>query len=138
MKKIGIALCTVLLIGCSSSVVKEGQGTYENNKGEVASAKIKMKDDKIEEVELDESTKDTTKKTLKEDYGMKLASSIGKEWYEQVRFLEDYIQKNGIENIVLNDEGKADNTDVLTGCTIRIDGFIKAIDEATLEIKSQE
>lgn len=137
MKKLIIICAAFLLCGCSQAEVKEGEGTYTNSKGEVTMAKIKMQDDQLKEVEVDETTKDTTKKTLKENYQMKAASSIGKEWNEQAQFFEQYVQKNGIDKITLNDEGKAENPDILTGCTIRIDGFIEAIKNAQDTLKSQ-
>ena len=58
------------------------------------------------------------------------ASAIGKNWDEQVAFLENYIKRNGIEKIQLDASGKAMNEDILTGCTISIDGYIKAIENA--------
>ena len=61
---------------------------------------------------------------------MKDASAIGKEWDEQVRFLEKYIEKNGMQNIQMDEEGKAVNEDIRSGCTISIDKFIKAIEDA--------
>lgn len=139
MKKISILfVLSFLLLGCTKEEVVEKEGSYTNTSGETTTAKVKMKNDSIHEVELDETTNGTTKKALKDDYGMKAASSIGKEWWEQAQFFEQYVQKNGIENITLNDEGKAENADVLTGCTIRIDGFIKAIQQAQDAVKSQK
>lgn len=66
---------------------------------------------------------------------MKQASKIGKEWYEQIDFLEKYIEKKGVDSIKLNKEGKAENNDVTSGCTIRIDGFLKAVKEAEKNAK---
>lgn len=133
-KMIWIVLCCTLC-ACTSSQVKEAQGTSENDKGEVTTATVKLDGDKIKEVEIDETTGDTTKKTLGAQYNMKQASVIGKEWYEQVAFLESYIEKNGIEKIRFNEEGKAENEDILTGCTIRIDGFLNAINQAKETVK---
>ena len=81
-------------------------------------------------VELDETTEDTTKKTLGDAYDMKPASAIGKNWNEQIAFLETYIVTNGIDQIRLNEEGKAENEDILTGCTISIDSYLKAVQDA--------
>ncbi len=129
MKK-WIMITVLLLSGCASnqSVVKEG--TYTSSKGEVTSATITLDGDKIKSVELDETTNGKSKKSLGDDYDMTPASAIGKNWNEQVAFLEDYIRKNGIEEIRLNAEGKAENEDILTGCTISIESYIKAIQDA--------
>lgn len=134
MKRIMFAALLVCLCACSSSV-KEGTGTHTNAKGEITTVKLKLDGDTIKEVEIDETTGDTTKKKLGADYHMKQASTIGKEWNEQVQYLEQYIQKNGIDKIQLNEEGKATNEDVLTGCTIAIDGFLDAIQDAKDNMK---
>lgn len=134
MKRLLCLIPLCLLCACSSSI-KEGKGTFTNTKGEQTTANIKMQKDKIKEVELDETYQDTTKKTLGSDYHMKDASAIGKEWDEQVRFLEAYIETNGIEDIQLDEEGKAVSEDIRSGCTISIDKFIKAIADAQKNIK---
>lgn len=130
MKKIIVVALLCVLCACSSSQKREASGTYQNEKGETTSAKLILDQENIIDVELDETTGDTTKKTLGDEYHMKEASSIGKEWKDQVQFLETYIKQNGIQNIKLNEEGKAENEDILTGCTISIDGFLKAIENA--------
>lgn len=128
-----IALCVLMLGGCGKKAeIKEGSATYTNDKGEVTYAKVKLKDGRLSEVEIDETAngKEKTKKELGNAYEMKQASKIGKEWYQQIDFLENYIVKNGVDTIKLNSEGKAENNDVTTGCTIRIDGFLKAVKDA--------
>lgn len=134
MKKIIVIILLCCLCACSSPI-KEGKGTYTSAKGEQTNANIKMQKETIKEVELDETYQDTTKKTLGTDYHMKDAGAIGKEWDEQVRFLEKYIEKNGIQNIQLDEEGKAVNEDIRSGCTISIDKFIKAIQDAQKNIE---
>lgn len=120
----------LILCGCSGNTVeKEGIGTYTNENEEITTAKVKLKNDNLVEVSLDETAKgkDKTKKELGEEYGMKQASTIHKEWNEQIAYLEKYIAKNGIDNIKVGSDGKAENADVRTGCTIRVDNYIKAI-----------
>lgn len=134
VKKIMLTGVCFCLCACSSNVL-EGTGTHTNAKGEVTTVQLKMDGETIKEVEIDETTSDTTKKKLGAEYNMRQASTIGKEWNEQVQFLEQYIQKNGIDKLQLNDEGKATNEDVLTGCTIAIDGFLEAIQNAQETMK---
>jgi len=151
MKKLLACLfaAAVLLAGCGggdseSSAVKKGEGTATNeSNGETltTTAKVEVDGDKFTKVEIDETYKDkdgndTTKKALGADYGMKETSaSIGNiegggEWFEQVEFLEKYIVENGVDGIELDDEGKATNEDVLTGCTINIKPYIEAVKAA--------
>ncbi len=158
MKKLAcLFAAAVLLAGCgggsgddankdnnttTSTVTGEGTATNESN-GETlkTTAKVTMDGDKFTNVEIDETYKDkdgndTTKKALGADYGMKETSaSIGQieggaEWFEQIEFLENYIKENGVDGIELNDEGKATNEDVLTGCTINIKPYIEAVKAA--------
>lgn len=130
MKKMFMIALLTILCGCGKEDKVESEGTYQNAKGETTTAKVTFVDDKIKEIYLDETTGDTTKKTLKDAYDMREASAIGKNWDEQVAFLESYIKRNGIEKIQLDASGKAMNEDILTGCTISIDGYIKAIENA--------
>ena len=130
MKKTMLCAILVLLCGCSSNTTKEATGSYTGKKGETTTAKVKWEKDAIKEVEFDETTGDTTKKKLGAEYNMKQASGIGKEWNEQVMFLEKYIEQNGMENLQMNAEGKSENPDVMAGCTISLEPFVKAIDDA--------
>lgn len=135
MKKLMFLCLFIALCGCGKENKAESKGTYKNAKGETSSAKVTFTDDKITKVELDETTGDTTKKTLGDKYDMREASAIGKNWDEQIAYLESYIKRNGIEDIKLDESGKAINEDILSGCTISIDGYIKAIEDAKNKLK---
>lgn len=134
MKKlIMCVLAGVLLFGCSSKPIeKQAEGSETNDKGDKITAKVDFKDDKITKVVLDETAngEEKSKKELGDSYGMKEASSIKKEWYQQIEFLEEYIAKHGVDGISLDKNGKAENNDVKSGCTISIKGFIEAVEEA--------
>lgn len=136
MKKLTLILAAFALVACGSSSnepEKTGKAETEaNSKGQVASAEVTMQGDKITKISLDESypDKDSTKKKLGAEYGMKEISPIKKEWNEQVQFLEEYIVKNGVDKIQLDDEGKPTNEDVLTGCTISVKEMLDATNKA--------
>ncbi len=138
MKFFFIMVCSFLLCGCSSKMEGSAQVTQDN--GEITTAKVILKDNKIQEVSIDETVAyvDKTKKQLQNSYGMKQASSIGKEWYEQVLFFEDYVKTHGIENIKTDEKGKSVNEDLKTGCTIRVDTFIEAIKQAEMDAKNKK
>lgn len=135
MKKGMLCAMLLLLCGCSSTTSKMGDGSYTNAKQETTTANVKWEDDKIKEVEFDETTGDTTKKKLGAEYNMKEASGIGKEWNEQVMFLEKYIEANGIDKLQMNAEGKSENPDVLAGCTISLEPFMNAYQDALAKAK---
>lgn len=143
MKKLALVLAAFALVACgsnggSSEPEKTGKAESEaNSKGQVATAEVTLQGDKITKITLDETypDKDSTKKALGPDYNMKGASPIGKEWNEQVEFLEDYIVKNGLDSIKLDEEGVPTNEDVLTGCTISVKDMLDAADPAVKAAK---
>ena len=73
-----------------------------------------------------------TKKELGDGYGMKAASGIGKEWFEQVEALEDWCVGKTVSSVSdLYLPGQiADDTDVSTGATLRAPKVISAIWDA--------
>lgn len=137
MKKLSVLMVALLLAACSSTgtstTVKEGSAS----RGEEASkttATVKLEGDKIVELSIDQYQDGKSKKELKEEYNMKGASPIGKEWYEQIEFLEDYIKENGTD-IAIDEEGKPTDAEVLTGCTVGIENILAAVDEAVANAK---
>ncbi len=135
MKYLGIASFIILLTACTNMSIQQVEGTYTNTKGEVTTATVKFQGEKIVEVEFDETKNGESKKKAASSYGMRQASTISKEWNEQVMFLEKYIQQNGVDKIQTDDEGKATDIDILTGCTMSIDNFLKALQNAQEKIK---
>ncbi len=78
----------------------------------------------------------------KEGYNMKPASPIGKEWYEQNAFFEEYCVGKTLEEIVagIAAEGSTDGlhpsgADVIVGCTMQLGDFVKALEEAIANAK---
>lgn len=73
-----------------------------------------------------------TKKELGDDYGMKSASGIGLEWYEQVENLQKYLSGKStaeLDGIPLTD-GKATDADLSSGCTIAVTDMLKNVQKA--------
>ena len=144
MKKLFISLLAVSCIfitGCGNKTLKEGtyKGTAIDNYGgeeNTASAEVKIDaEGKITSVYLDTTYKGSTKKTLKDDYGMKghpYGSKIG-EWYEQVEKLEAAIvEHQGTDFLALGEDGK---TDAVSGCTISISALVEATNKAIAQAK---
>lgn len=124
MKKLaGLVLMALLLTACGggSDTEKTGKAESEKDKdGNYATAEVTLKGDSVSAIKLDEVKGGKSKTELGADYAMKDASKIKKEWNEQVKFLEDYIVKNGIDKVELTEKGTPKNDDVLAGCTINI------------------
>lgn len=133
-------LALLLVSGCTKieDLGEYKEGTYFGSaldEGSVATALIYVDENgNIKSVYLDTTyEKDgvaTTKKTLGEDYGMRKASPISKEWYEQVELLEKAILKEqGLNWVVWKDDEKTE-TDSVSGVTMKIGALYKATSEA--------
>lgn len=82
-----------------------------------------------------------TKVELGNDYGLKKASALGKEWYEEVADLEKWMVGKTIDQItsmkVKTVEGKVitDEPDLTSKITVGIEDFLKAAEEAVKNAK---
>ena len=73
------------------------------------------------------------KKALGDEYGMKKASAIGKEWYEQAAGFEAYAVGKTVEQIqglAVNEEAHPTDADVVASCSMSIGDFQAAIAKA--------
>ncbi len=147
MKKILISITVLILIITGCTKVEElgdyKSGTYFGSfidDESVATAVVYVDDNgNIKSVYLDTThEKDgvlTTKKTLGEDYGMKVASPISKEWFEQVGLLEkEIVSKQNLDWIKWTDEEKSE-TDSISGVTMKIKALHGAVSEALNQAK---
>lgn len=79
---------------------------------------------------------DTTfpsKNELGEDYGMKKASGIGKEWNEQAQALADYVTGKTLEEvkgIAMDETTLPTEADLAASVTLHIGGFIAGVESA--------
>lgn len=140
------ALVATALVGCgkSSTYAKAGLGVVtsmgHSNAKEVNTtfAAIGLDSDgKIQWIDIDvaqgvpaDNELTQTKKERKEDYGMKNASPIQKEWNEQAAAFEEFCKGKTPEEvgkIAVNDEGKPTDADLTAGCTITITDMQKAV-----------
>ncbi len=74
-----------------------------------------------------------TKQELKEDYGMKKASEIGKEWYEQANAFASYVTGKTIDEvkgIAVNEEGYTTEADLVSSVTVHVSPFTAVIEKA--------
>lgn len=81
----------------------------------------------------DPATEYPTKNERGAAYGMKAASSIGKEWDEQAAAFADYcVGKTAeeIQNIAVTEQGKAEDTDLAASCTVYFGGFQSIVTKA--------
>ncbi|MBO5070379.1 MAG: hypothetical protein J6C37_08460, partial [Roseburia sp.] len=74
-----------------------------------------------------------SKQELGDSYGMKVASSIGKEWNEQADAFAAYCvgkTADEVTGIAVTEEGTAADTDLAASCTMHIGGFQSAVAKA--------
>ena len=74
-----------------------------------------------------------TKAELGDDYGMKVASSIGKEWYEQAEALAAYACGKTVEELkngAISETGAPADADLASSATMYLGGFVSAIEKA--------
>lgn len=112
-----------------AAVIVDGDGkivmcrldTAQNKMGFTAEGKVIM------------NTDFKTKKELKDEYNMKEASGIGKEWYEQAKVIEEYVigkTADEVEGIAVDEDTRPTDTDLLSSVTVKIGGYVEAIAEA--------
>lgn len=73
-----------------------------------------------------------TKKELKEEYDMKKASPIGKEWYEQMDSLEAWMLGKTVDEVLAMEltDGVPAVEDLTSTVTIKVEGYLAAVEEA--------
>lgn len=79
-----------------------------------------------------------TKRELGDSYGMKSASSIGKEWYEQADVFEEYMvgkTADEVAGIAVTEENVLEDADLASGVTISIGAFQEAAVKAAENAK---
>jgi hypothetical protein len=75
-----------------------------------------------------------TKQELKEGYGMKKASAIGKEWYEQANAFAAYVLGKTVDEVkgIALTEGKPADADLAASVTVHVNAFVADIEKASL------
>lgn len=74
-----------------------------------------------------------TKLEKQDDYAMRPASPIGKEWYEQIAAFEEFAKGKTADEItaVVGEDGYAvDGSDLIAGCTMHVSNIAKAVANA--------
>ena len=79
------------------------------------------------------------KQELGEEYGMVVASSIGKEWNEQATALSNYVIGKTVEEvkgIAVNEEGTPMESELTSSVTMHISNYIAGIEKAVNQAKN--
>lgn len=79
-----------------------------------------------------------TKQELGDGYGMKAASKIGKEWFEQANAFAAYVTGKTVADvtgIAVTDEGLAGDADLISSVTVHVGSFISVVEKAVNNAK---
>ncbi|HHT16745.1 MAG TPA: hypothetical protein GXZ77_03390 [Papillibacter sp.] len=79
------------------------------------------------------STEFKSKDELADEYGMKKASSIGKEWYEQAQAFASYVEGKTIaevKDIKVDEQNYPTGADLKSSVTVSVGAFMQAIEKA--------
>lgn len=78
-----------------------------------------------------------SKQEIKDGYGMKKASKIGKEWYEQANAFAAYVTGKTLDEVngIAIADGYADVEDLKSSVTVHVTAFIEIIDKAVASAK---
>ncbi len=74
-----------------------------------------------------------TKQELGYDYGMKKASGIGKEWFEEADAFAKYVKgktASEVKGIAVDAEGKATDEDLISSVTVRVAPLLAIVEKA--------
>ena len=89
----------------------------------IDASQANVKFDNTGKITTDLAVAPLTKVELGEDYGMKKASAIGKEWYEQADAFADYVVGKTVEEIkgiAVDESGHATEEDLVSSVTVGI------------------
>ena len=113
-----------------AAVILDADGKIVSCKIDVAQNKMAIEDGEVPEDAASMTFK--SKKEKLEEYGMKAASAIGKEWYEQAEAFEAYVVGKTADEVAAipvetNEHGVVTTDETLkAGCTMSISDFISA------------
>ena len=105
--------------------------------GKIASITLDVAQQKVEfdgdmKVTSDITAEGKTKFELGDDYGMKAASPIKKEWFEQITALEDWMMGKTLDEVtgMKLEEGASKEEDLMSSVTMTVVGYIAAVEKA--------
>lgn len=144
--KTGLAVISSIEKSKSASAEGDGVGQVDSlvvavlvdGDGKILDCQIDQAQTKINFSVEGKITSDVTaayksKQELKDEYGMKGNSSIGKEWYEQADAFAKYVVGKtvaDVKGIAVNEEGAPSDADLAASVTVGVDNFIAAVEKA--------
>ena len=144
--QLGIGVITTIDRSKDATTEEEGQtqaysniaAVSFNNEGVITSCMIDAVQADVNfnqegEITTDLSISPKTKNELADEYGMKVVSGIGKEWYEQADAFAKYVvgkTVDEVKSISLGEEGTPTESELTSSVTIHVGPFIAVIEKA--------
>lgn len=104
----------------------------------IDSSQATVKFDATGKISTDLTAPVKTKVELGDAYGMKKASQIGKEWFEQAAAFSAFVTgktADEVAGIAMDAEGNATDADLVSSVTVGIEGFLEIIAKAAASAK---
>lgn len=143
---LGLGVVTIISKSKDAAADAEGQtqaystyavSTYDAD-GKITSTIIdasqaNVKFDATGKISTDLTAAVKTKNELGEEYGMKKASQIGKEWFEQAAAFAQFVVGKTADEVAvigMDAEGNATDADLVSSVTVGIDAFLEVVVKA--------
>ena len=114
------------------ALVVDDEGTIVSCLFDVAQTKVAF--NAAGEITEDMTAEIKSKQEKGDEYNMRPASPIGKEWFEQANALATFCVGKTLEEavagIAIGEDGKPTGADVVTSCTMKVGDFVKALEKA--------
>lgn len=147
--KVGLGITTSIGKSADKTADKGAAAQIDNNivavalKGDKVAATIldvvqaKVEFDQEGALVTDVTQEAKSKVDLGDAYGMKKASKIGKEWFEQAKGFADWTVGKTLDEIKAaeGEDGKAKDTDLASSMTVGVSDYIKSLDEAAAKAR---
>jgi YD repeat-containing protein len=114
-----------------AAVTLDAQGKIAGVK--IDSTQTKLSFDAQGQLITDITAEQKTKVELGDAYGMARVSGIGKEWYEQIAALEDWMIGKTVDEVMAmqtSNEGAPEEADLTSSVTIGVPDYLKAVQKA--------
>lgn len=129
----GLAKADVLVV----AVTVDGNGVIDDCVIDQIPAEIQFDDQG--RVITDPGTVFESKIEKGDSYGMRKASSIGKEWYEQAEVFSAYVTGKTLDQVAgigLDESGKVTDGDLMASVTISVSEFVRGVEDAVRHAES--